>query len=94
MDIATDHLRTARHLTPSHEPACCAGVAEYRREWNRLHQDKTAARVAVERELAELNRKINRIIDAIENAMFHPAMKDRMTVLGAEKPALSANRAS
>jgi len=63
-------------------------VAEYQREWNRLHQDETAERVAVERDLADVKRKINQIIDAIENGMFHPTMKDRMTDLEDRKSAL------
>src|SRR6056297_4284624 len=63
-------------------------VAEYQREWNRLHRDETAARMLAERELANVKRKINQIIDAIENGMFHPTMKDRMTDLEDRKSAL------
>lgn len=56
-------------------------VAEYQREGNRLHQDETAERVAVERDLTDVKRKINHVIDAIENGMFHATMKDRLTDL-------------
>ena len=63
-------------------------VAEYQREWNRLQQNETAARVSVERELADVKRKIDQIIDAIENGMFHPTMKDRMTDLEDRKAGL------
>lgn len=63
-------------------------VAEYQREWNRLHQEETAERVAVERDLADVKRKINQIINAIENGMFHPSMTDRMTDLEDRKSAL------
>jgi hypothetical protein len=66
-------------------------VAEYQREWNRLQQDETAARVSVERELADVTRKITQIIDAIENGMFHPTMKDRMTDLDDRKASLRSS---
>ncbi|MBK5927294.1 recombinase family protein [Rhodobaculum claviforme] len=64
-------------------------LAEYQREWNRHQTDETAARATTKAELAQVTRKIDQILDAIEGGMFHPSMKDRMTALETQKTALN-----
>ena len=65
-------------------------VAEYQREHNRLMQEERAARSGLERELAQVRRKIDQMIDAIGEGMFHPSMKARMTALEARQAELEA----
>ena len=65
-------------------------VAEYQREYNLLRHEEVAGRAAAERELAQVERKIEEIIDAICEGIRHTSMKDRMTALEARKAELTA----
>ena len=65
-------------------------VRAYQAEFNRLAAENRKSRAKAERELAQVKRKIDQIIDAITEGMFHPSMKDRMTALENRKAALEA----
>jgi len=68
-------------------------VSEYQREWNRLVQTERASRDNVERELSQVRRKIDQMIEAIADGMYHPSMKEKMSALEARKTALEADLA-
>ena len=63
-------------------------VRAYQAEFNRLAAENRKSRAKAERELAQVRRKIDQIIDAITEGMFPPSMKNRMTALENRKAAL------
>ncbi|MCF1711067.1 recombinase family protein [Tabrizicola sp. J26] len=68
-------------------------IAEYHREWNRLKQDEMSARTTTEGELRSVRQKIEQIVTAITEGMFHPSMKARMDDLEARRATLEAQLA-
>lgn len=69
-------------------------VAEYQREWNRLHSEGTSARSSIERELKQLSGQIDKIVEAITAGMFHASMTTKMDELEARKAGLTAQLAA
>jgi DNA invertase Pin-like site-specific DNA recombinase len=69
-------------------------VEEFVREFNaEIERNRTSARdrsVAYGRRLANTERKINSMLKAIEDGMYHPSMKERMLELEGERAALMA----
>ncbi len=65
-------------------------VRAYQAEFNQLAGSIRADRQADERELAKVTRQIDQMVNAIAEGMFHPSMKDKMTVLESSKAALTA----
>jgi site-specific DNA recombinase len=67
-------------------------VAAYHEEVNRHRRDETAARTAgraaQERELAEVRRKLDGLIDAIAEGMRAPGLQQRLDELEARRAAL------
>ena len=68
-------------------------ITEYHCEYNRLVSEENASRAPKERELAQVLRKIDQMIEAITEGMFHPSMKDMMAELEARKARLIAELA-
>ena len=69
-------------------------VAEYQREWNRLHSEGTSARNSLERDLKQVSAQIEKIVAAITAGMFHASMKTKMDELEAHKAELTSKLAA
>ena len=69
-------------------------VAEFTAEWNRLQADAGADLAAKRSELAEVRRRIEGLIRAIEAGLYEPSMKARMQALERRREALEAELAS
>jgi site-specific DNA recombinase len=67
-------------------------VAEFQAEVSRRQADAGQATAAVERELAGVERKIAGILKAIENGLYHPSMKERLSALEEQRAGLQARR--
>ena len=68
-------------------------VTEYQKEYNRLAKDASKGKARMERELSQITRKIDQIITAITEGMYHPSMKDKMTALEDRKAILESTLA-
>ncbi|MCE8417421.1 recombinase zinc ribbon domain-containing protein [Rhodovulum sulfidophilum] len=64
-------------------------VEEYRTAWNAAQ----ASRARAERELAQVEKKIAGFLSAIEDGMYHPLMKERMSVFEDRKRSLTTQLA-
>ena len=62
-----------------------AFVDEYRAEIERMTRESEVTRDRLTRECAEVERKIERMLKAIEDGMYTPSMKDRMRELEARR---------
>ncbi|WP_322890705.1 recombinase family protein [Yoonia sp. 76] len=60
-------------------------VEEYRRAFNAEAAGADAVRQKARRELAQIDKKISSIMTAMEDGMYQPSMKERMTELESEK---------
>lgn len=69
-------------------------VAEFTAEWNRLQADAGADLAAKRSELAEVRRRIEGLIRAIEAGLYEPSMKARMQALERRREALDAELAT
>ncbi|RGP35143.1 recombinase family protein [Pseudotabrizicola alkalilacus] len=65
-------------------------VEEYRRAFNAAASDAGAGRETAQRGLAKAEKKIASILTAIEDGMYHPSMKEKMSALEQEKAELKA----
>ena len=63
-------------------------AAEYQREFNNLIRESQSKRTAQSRELNDIERKIDQLVDAITAGMFHESMKQRLTDLETKKAKL------
>jgi hypothetical protein len=63
-------------------------VAAFHEEMNRLRQDEAVARAGKERELAEVSRKLDGLIDALAEGYRAPGLQQRLDDLAARKAAL------
>jgi len=63
-------------------------VSEYTAEWNNLQRERSAAAGQRHRQLAEVKRRIDGMIDAIERGIITPTTKERLEALEAEKAEL------
>ncbi len=63
-------------------------VKEYTAEWNRLQSERRAAAGQRDRRLADVNRKLGGIIDAIERGIITATTKERLEALEDEKTEL------
>ena len=77
-------LEGLRHNLMAPEPF----VAAYHENVNRARRDETAGRAARERELAEVGRKPDGLIDAIAEGMRAPGLQQRLDELEARRAAL------
>ncbi|WP_170417249.1 recombinase family protein [Ruegeria arenilitoris] len=66
----------------------------YQEEYNRLAGSIQQERSNATRDLAQIERKIAHLIDAISDGMFHASMKDKLTALEVRKSELEALIAS
>tara|TARA_R110000850_G_scaffold113041_4_gene227553 strand:+ start:2002 stop:3648 length:1647 start_codon:yes stop_codon:yes gene_type:complete len=64
-------------------------IEEYRRAFNAEAAGADAAREKARRELAQVEKKISGILSAIEDGMYQPSMKDRMSDLETDKEKLT-----
>ena len=69
-------------------------VAEFTAEWNRLQASAGAGLGAKRSELAEVRRRIDGLIRAIEEGLYEPSMKARMQGLERRREALEAELAT
>ncbi len=60
----------------------------YQEEYNRLAGSIQQERINATRDLAQVERKIAHLIDAISDGMFHASMKEKLTALEARKSEL------
>jgi site-specific DNA recombinase len=65
-------------------------IAEYHREWNLSRKDEDTARATAAAELRQVTQKIDQIIVAITDGMYHASMKEKMDVLEVQKAELQA----
>lgn len=63
-------------------------VSEYQAEWNRLQGERRIAASERERRLADIKRKLSKIVEAIERGIITPTTKERLEALEAEKAQL------
>jgi len=63
-------------------------VAAFHEEVNRARRDETAARAGRERELAEVRRKLDGLIDAIADGLRAPGLQQKLDDLESRKAAL------
>ncbi|NDW46697.1 recombinase family protein [Ruegeria sp. PrR005] len=63
-------------------------VSAYQAEYNRLASEATRDKAKSEEELAKIVRKIDSIVEAITEGMFHPSMKAKMDELERSKTTL------
>jgi DNA invertase Pin-like site-specific DNA recombinase len=63
-------------------------VAEYQTEWNRLQGERRAAASQRDRQLANVQRRLAGIVEAIERGIITPTTKQRLEELEAEKASL------
>ncbi|MGE3701985.1 MAG: LamB/YcsF family protein, partial [Hyphomicrobiaceae bacterium] len=63
-------------------------IAEYQAEWNRLQAERRVSATQRDCKLAEVNRRISGIVDAIERGIITPTTKQRLEALEAEKAKL------
>jgi hypothetical protein len=56
-------------------------VTAYQQEYNRLRREQTNAQAAAHAELAEVERQIRNIVEAVKAGLFAPAMKDELAAL-------------
>jgi site-specific DNA recombinase len=63
-------------------------IAEYQAEWNRLQGERHAAASQRDRHLANVQRRIAGIVEAIERGIITPTTKQRLEELEAEKARL------
>jgi site-specific DNA recombinase len=81
-----------RHLL---EPDVIAEAVEaYRTERQRLGREATRSRSTIERELAEIGRKITRLVEEIENGNGSKSVSQRIAELEAEREAAEARLAT
>ncbi|MFN3856564.1 MAG: recombinase family protein [Caulobacter sp.] len=78
----------ARLLAPEH---VAAFVRAYHDEWQRQAAEDRASRHPLERRLAELSRRIDRVIDAVCDGTATKAMTDRLQSMEDERDALAAD---
>jgi site-specific DNA recombinase len=71
-----------------------AFVDEFNTEIRRLAGDLEAEHAAVQRALAEADRKIAGILKAIEDGAYHPSLKERLTLLEQDKASAAARLAA
>ena len=69
-------------------------VVEFTAEWNRLQPDVGAGMAAKRSELAEVRRRIEGLIRAIEEGLYEPSMKAWMIGLERRREALEAELAT
>ena len=65
-------------------------IAEYQAEWNRIQGERHAAASQRDRQLANVQRRLAGIVDAIERGIITPTTKQRLEELEAEKARLEA----
>ena len=65
-------------------------IAEYQAEWNRLQGERHAAASQRDRQLANVQRRLAGIVEAIERGIITPTTKQRLEELEAEKASLEA----
>ena len=65
-------------------------IAEYHREWNLSRKDEDTARTTAQADLRQVTQKIDQMLNAIADGMYHPSMKGKMDVLEARKVELEA----
>ncbi|MGR3704072.1 recombinase family protein [Sulfitobacter sp.] len=66
-------------------------VKAYQEEHNRLSAQSSVDEAKIKRELAQVTRQIDRIIEAIAEGMFHETMKAKMDTLETRKRVLEAD---
>ena len=69
-------------------------VAEFTTEWNRLQAEAGTSLVARRGEIAAVKRRIDGLIQAIEEGLYEPSMKTRMQGLERRREALEAELAA
>ena len=69
-------------------------VAAFHEEVNRQRRDETAARAGKERELAEVTRKLDKLIDALTEGYRAPGLQQRLDDLESRKAALEQELAA
>jgi site-specific DNA recombinase len=65
-------------------------VEEYRLAFNATATEAAASHKQAQRDLTQVEKKINGIMAAIEDGLYQPSMKDRLETLKSEKTALSS----
>ncbi len=69
-------------------------VAEFQREMNRMGREAEQRLAEHRRELNAIERKIEAVLRAVEDGMYHPTMKARLTALEARKVELGSELAA
>ncbi|HEX9870064.1 MAG TPA: recombinase family protein, partial [Candidatus Tectomicrobia bacterium] len=65
-------------------------ISEFRAEWNRLQGERRTAASQRDRKLADVKRKLARIVVALEEGIITPTTKGRLEALEAEKAQLES----
>ncbi len=84
-EVVEDRVLTGLRDSLLHPVLITTFVEEYRRAFNAEAAGADAAREKARRDVMQIDKKISGILGAIEDGMYQPSMKDRMTELEAEK---------
>ncbi|MCZ7674606.1 MAG: recombinase family protein [Roseovarius sp.] len=57
-------------------------VEAYRIEYNSLKREERAAKVNAKRELGKVQKKIDEVVEAVCEGLYHPSMKEKLTKVG------------
>jgi site-specific DNA recombinase len=89
-EVVEDRVLTGLRDSLLHPDLITTFVEEYRRAFNAEAAGADAAREKARRDLAQIDKKISSIMAAIEDGMYQPSMKERMTELENDKRKLDA----
>jgi site-specific DNA recombinase len=73
---------TSRLMQPEH---VATFVAEFAAEWNRLQAETSAAIAGKRRELEKVQRKLDRLLDAIADGLQSPRLQEKLDQLEAQR---------
>lgn len=88
-EVVEDRVLTGLNDRLLHPDLIATFVEEYRRAFNAEAAGADAAREKARRDLVQVEKKISGILAAIEDGMYQPSMKDRMSDLETEKEKLT-----
>jgi hypothetical protein len=85
LEVVEDRVLSGLRDSLLHPELIATFIEEYRRAFNAEAAGADAAREQARRHLAQVDKKISGILAAIEDGMYQPSMKDRLTDLEGEK---------
>ena len=88
-EVVEDRVLTGLKDSLLHPDLIATFLEQYRRAFNAEAAGADAAREKARRDLVQVEKKISGILAAIEDGMYQPSMKDRMSELETDKEKLT-----